>query len=84
MPDAPPLVRLRLPKTCERCGGPIAAGEWAQMVFVEENGSAQFFHRTCPGAPATVEAPRPRMPGFLRRALGLRGRPAITLATTLA
>ena len=80
MPDAPHLVRLRLPKTCERCSGPIAAGEWAQMVFVEENGSAEFYHRTCPGAPAAVEAPRPRMPGFLKRALGLRGRPAIALA----
>ena len=80
MPSAPHSVRLRLPKTCDRCGGPIAAGEWAQMVFVEENGSAQFYHRVCPGANATVEAPRPRTPGFFRRALGLHGRPALTFA----
>ena len=84
MPDEPRLIRHHLPKTCENCGGDIAAGEWARMVFCEESGTARFHHRVCPGAGATVERPSPRMPGFLKRALGLRGRPAITLATTLA
>ncbi len=84
MPDEPRLIRLHLPKTCQNCGGEIAAGEWARMVFCEESGTARFYHRACPGAAATVERPKPRMPGFLRRALGLRGRPAITLATCLS
>ena len=84
MPDAPRLIRLHLPKTCESCGGTIAAGEWARMVFVEENGTARFYHRVCPGAGATVERPGQRMPGFLRRALGLGGRRPVSLATRLS
>lgn len=71
MDSAPHLLRLRYAAPCDRCGGTIFPGEWAQVVFCEENGTAQFLHKTCPGAHATVESPRPKRPGLLSRALGL-------------
>ena len=80
MDSKPHFIRLKYPAPCDRCGGTIRAGEWAAVIFCEENGTATFTHKTCPTAGACVTAPRPRKPGLLSRALRLRPKPgALTL-----
>lgn len=75
MDSGPHFIRLKYPAPCDRCGGTIRTGEWAAVVFCEENGTATFTHRNCPTAHAVVTEPRPRRPGLLSRALGLHAKP---------
>ncbi len=85
MDSAPHFIRLKYPAPCDRCEGTIQAGEWAAVVFCEENGTAQFYHKTCPTAGACVENSKPGKPGLFSRALRRRSkRGAITLAPCLA
>ena len=82
MDSKPHFIRLKYPAPCDRCGGAIQAGEWAAVVFCEENGTAQFYHKNCPTAGACVTAAKPKKPGLLSRALRRRPRSgALSLAT---
>ena len=85
MDSGPHFIRLKDPAPCDRCGGTIRTGEWAAVVFCEENGTATFTHKNCPTAPAAVTDVRPKKPGLLSRALRRHPRPgALTLAPCLA
>ena len=84
MRSAPVLLRLKYSAPCDRCGGTIHEGERAIVILDEEAGTATFTHEKCPTAGACVTNARPKKPGLLSRALRLRGRPSLTLASCLA
>ena len=58
-------VKNEFPVLCDFCGDVIHAGEECVVEFDEQEGTAQFKHKVCPGAFAVVtEKPKPPPPLF--------------------